>query len=306
MQANGQPALMAFYTEPGMMTSAGRQAPLLRDLPRDVQGLTAIAHGLLIHEHMARGYGVTLSESDRASVHTRPVEQLLEEIVAMDDRPLDIARAPDRRLPGNCRHFTVLMTAMLRAQGTPARARCGFGGYFGGGTFEDHWVCEYWNECQRRWILVDAQIDEVQSEWFPIDFDVTDVPRDRFLVAGQAWDQCRSGAADPGLFGLSLIGETGAWWIAANLMRDGAALLNIELLPWDGWGAMPGPGSPIAGDLAALFDHLATVTQAPDDSFAELAQLFEQDDRLRVPSTVRNHVRDLDEPLMPDPGLPAA
>jgi hypothetical protein len=35
----------------------------------------------------------------------------------------------------------VLAAAMLRAQGTPARARCGFGGYFGSGAFEDHWVC---------------------------------------------------------------------------------------------------------------------------------------------------------------------
>jgi hypothetical protein len=41
--------------------------------------------------------------------------------------------------------------AMLRAQGTPARARCGFGGYFGSGTFEDHWVCEYWDEAAPGW-----------------------------------------------------------------------------------------------------------------------------------------------------------
>ena len=296
MQTTDQ-TVLAFYTQPAAMTSPGRYASLLSDLPRDIPGLAAVGQGLLIHEHMAHGYGVTLSEADRASVHIRPVEGLLAQIVARDDRPLRIARTAAGRLPGNCRHFTVLMAAMLRAQGTPARARCGFGGYFGSGLFEDHWVCEYWHAGQDRWILVDAQIDDRQRSWFPIDFDVTDVPRDRFLIAGQAWARCRSGAADPDDFGLSLVNETGAWWIAANLMRDAAALRNIELLPWDCWGAMPEPADPIGGDLTALFDRLAALTQEPDGAFAELQQLGQQDDRLRVPTAVRNAARQRDEAL---------
>jgi hypothetical protein len=263
---------------------------LLEGLPRDVPALAAVGQGLLIHEHMARGYGVTLSEEDRSSVHTRPAGELLAQIVVRDSRPLDVGRPPEARLPGNCRHFTVLMTAMLRAHGTPARARCGFGGYFGSGTFEDHWVCEYWDAGEQRWRLVDAQIDAVQLGWFEIDFDLTDVPRDQFLIGGDAWERYRSGAADPGKFGLSLIGETGDWWIAANLMRDAAALLNMELLPWDCWGAMPGPEDPIDPELAALFDRLAALTQAPDATLADLRQLCD-DDRLRVPPEVRNAVR---------------
>jgi hypothetical protein len=201
------------------------------------------------------------------------------------------------RLPVNCRHFTVLMVTMLRAQGTPARARCGFGGYFTDGFFEDHWVCEYWHPGQKRWILVDAQIDGTQRGWFPIDFDVTDVPRDRFLIGGDAWARCRSGAADPGKFGLSLVNESGDWWIADNLMRDAAALGNIEVLPWDCWGAMPGPDDPLDEELCTLFDRLATLTQTPDGSFTELIRLCQADERLRVPAIVRNAVRGRDEPL---------
>ncbi|HVB43155.1 MAG TPA: transglutaminase-like domain-containing protein [Streptosporangiaceae bacterium] len=123
MKANDQRTL-AYYTQPAAMTSPGRCAPLLQSLPRDIPGLAAVAQGLLIHEHMAHAYGVTFSEADLASVHIRPVEHLLEQIVASDDRPLHVARTPAARLPGNCRHFTVLMTAMLRVQGIPARARC--------------------------------------------------------------------------------------------------------------------------------------------------------------------------------------
>jgi hypothetical protein len=79
-------------------------------------------------------------------------------------------------------------------------------------------------------------------------------------------------------------------------MRDAAALDNIELLPWDGWGAMPGPDTPIDDELSALFDRLATLSQTPDTAFAELRHLCE-DDRLRVPPKVHNVLRGCDETL---------
>jgi hypothetical protein len=285
-----------FYARPAAMTSAGRFAPLLSALPHNAADLATVAQGLLVHEHIAPAYGVTLSDDDRKSVHIRPVERLLKQIVARDGRPLDIPRPVAHRVAGNCRHFTVLMVAMLRAHGTPARARCGFGGYFVDGIFEDHWVCEYWHPEQQRWILVDAQLDDLQRKLFSIDFDVADVPRDRFLVAGEAWARCRAGAAKPDTFGLSITNEAGYWWIAGNLMRDAAALSNIELLPWDTWGAMPGPDEQIGDDRCALFDQLAALTQDPDKAFTELQQLS-QDDRLRVPRMVHNELRDRDEPI---------
>jgi Transglutaminase-like superfamily len=288
---------LAFYTQPGVMTSAGRYAPLLAELPGDVTGLAAVAQGLLIHEFIAPAYGVTLSGPDRDSVHVRPAEGLLERITARDGRPLATAREPRDRVASNCRGFTVLMVAMLRARGMPARARCGFGGYFTEGRFEDHWVCEYWHAGQQRWILVDAQLDARQRELFRVGFDVTDVPRDQFLIAGDAWALCRSGAADPATFGLSQVGEAGDWWIAGNLMRDAAALGNLEVLPWDCWGAMPDADEAIGEARCALFDRLAALTREPDRAFAELRGLVQDDDRLRVPPVVHNAVRQRDEPV---------
>ena len=187
---------------------------------------------------------------------------------------------------------------MLRAQGTPARARCGFGGYFGSGTFEDHWVCEYWDEAAQGWKLADFQIDEVQLKLFDVDFDLTDVPREAFLVAGDAWRLCRAGQADPAKFGLSLMNEAGYWWIAANLVRDVAALNNMEMLPWDVWGAMPAPADTINDEQYALFDRLAELTRVPDADFADLTAAYAGDTRLRVPATVRNAVLNRTEPIL--------
>jgi Transglutaminase-like superfamily len=295
MQTSNEPQTLGYYTEPGVMTSPGRYGSLLDDLPRDVGGLAAVLHGLIIHEHLAHAYGVTLTGDDRESVHVRRVEDLLGLIVAKDSRPLAEAREPTARLAGNCRHFTVLMVAMLRNQAIPARARCGFGGYFGSGMFEDHWVCEYWDKSRQRWMLVDAQIDEVQRDLFPVDFDLTDVPREEFLIAGDAWARCREGAADPAKFGLSALGEAGYWWIAGNLLRDAAALGNVEMLPWDCWGAMPAPNGLIGGDDEELFDRLAEYTRQGDGAFDVRQQLCGSEDRLRVPSTVFNAVRNRQE-----------
>ena len=286
---------LEFARQPAVMTSAGKHAPLFAGLPREVAGLARVAQGLLIHEHIAPTYGVKLSEERRGSVHIRPVERILDRLLTEDDRPLTSARPAATRLAGNCRHFTVLLVAMLRARGVPARARCGFGRYFGTGWFEDHWVAEYWHAAEARWILVDAQIDDVQRGMFRVDFDLMDVPRDRFAIAGDAWARCRAGEADAARFGLSLLNEGGLWWIAGNLLRDAAALNNMEMLPWDTWGAMPGPGDAMTEDVLALLDRLAEFTRTPEASFGELRALYEGGDRLRVPPTVFNAMLQRDE-----------
>jgi hypothetical protein len=282
--------ITAFYSQPTRFTSPGSHAGALAGLPADLAGLTEVAHGVIVHEHMAGMYGFELADARRASVHVRPVSRLLDQIAGEDSRPFDVAREPSARVPGNCRHFTVFTVAALRAHGIPARARCGFGAYFGTGWHEDHWVCEYWDATAGRWTLADAQIDDVQRRVFGIGFDVLDVSRDDFLVAGDAWRRCRAGLADPGTFGLSLLDEAGYWWIADNLLRDVAALNNMEMLPWDAWGGMLRPNEEPDEAQLAFFDQLAALTTDPDAGFAELTARYQADARLTVPATVYNGV----------------
>jgi hypothetical protein len=211
---------------------------------------------------------------------------MLDCLLALDGRPLSVARPVEARLVGVCRHFTVLLVAMLRSKGVPARARCGFATYFKRDHCDDHWVCEYWSAAAARWTRLDAQLDAVQRAELKADFDPLDVPHDRFITAGEAWVQCRAGKADPAKFGIFAM--RGLWFIAGNLVRDVAALNNMEMLPWDVWGAMVRPDEPLQDDQRALFDRLAALTGAPDVSFAELRTFYEGDERLRVPATVFN------------------
>jgi hypothetical protein len=289
---------LAYYTQPGPLTDAGAHRDALLALPKDVPALLAAVQGTLVHQALTHLYDFELTDAQRETAHLRPAERILGQILDDDQRPLADPREPKQRFACTCRTFTLMTVAALRTHGVPARARCGFMHYDPNSDWHiDHWVAEHWNG--ERWILSDAQMDPVQTKAFKLDFDPADVPRDRFIVAGQAWTAYRAGELDADKCGLPGIpGEQGAWWIAANLIRDTAALANMELLPWDVWGRMPEPEDTIDADLTALLDDLAAVTTDPDTA-ADARTRYETDDRIRVPEQVRNALRQTAEPVIP-------
>jgi len=288
--------ILDFYARPQAMTQAGKHARLLAELPNEVEALVGIVQGLVIHEFVASSfYGVRIPTERQAEMHIRPLEQLLDRILELDSRPLTVPRPPERRLAGVCRHFVVLLLGMLRAKGIAARSRSGFGSYFNPGFYEDHVVCEYWSAAMGRWMLADPQFDAVWRNQARIEHDVLDVPRDRFLVAADAWKQCRAGKAIPGKFGIAQGDWRGMWFIAANLVHDVAELNKMEMLRWDVWGAMLPPGAQLTSQQYAFFDQVAGLTQSADESFGELRRMYEDDDRLRVPPVVFNALRNQPE-----------
>lgn len=275
------PDVLAYYAQPAPMTAPGAYASLFAGLPEDVPGLVACVQGLLLHIFWAERYGVRLSEERKGEVQIRPVERKLARMFELDPRPLSEPRPLERRLVGNCRDYSVLLCAMLRHRGVPARARCGFGTYFQPNHYEDHWVVEYWSAAEGRWVMVDAQIDELQRRALSLRFDPLDMPPGRFVTGGEAWQLCRSGRADPDSFGIWDM--HGLWFVAGDLVRDLLALCKIEVLPWDGWGLMRGPDDPYSAQELALLDRLAALTLAPDANLAELRALYTGEPRLRPP-----------------------
>ena len=121
--------------------------------------LCKIVQGTTIHIFWAKHYGISLSEERKTEVQLRTIERRLARTLELDPHPLTETRPPEKKIVGNCRDFSVLLVSILRHQGIPARARCGFSAYFFPNHFEDHWVAEYWNSEQQRWMLVDAQLD---------------------------------------------------------------------------------------------------------------------------------------------------
>ncbi len=287
------------------MTDPGTHADLFSELPDDIPGLCKVVQGLLIHQYWAGAYGYSIPQERASEYQIRDVAGKLDKIIELDDRPLTEPRPPDRKLVGNCRDYAVLLTAMLRYKGVPARTRCGFGAYFSPGWYEDHLICEVWRSDDQEWIFVDAELDDVHRKALRFSFDPCHVPRNQFLPGGQAWRMCRCGEADPNSFGY---GDTvgGLPNIRGNLVRDIAFLNKVEILGWDYWGLIEGDDADLDEDDLALLDRAATLSLAGNDGFYELRSLYLRDMRLRVPPIVKRSddvTFTLEDILKGDPSL---
>src|SRR5579864_3581681 len=114
-----------FYQGSAPMAAAGSRASELRALPNDLARQCEVIQGVLVHRDMAPWlYDLKLSEQQYAAGNIRPIELMLKRIHEIDDRPLTIARDPAHRMPTVCRHFSLMLTSILREHGIPARARC--------------------------------------------------------------------------------------------------------------------------------------------------------------------------------------
>jgi hypothetical protein len=287
---------LAYYADHSRFSDPGRHAALLDALPSDAAGVARAIQGLVVYEHLAQPfYGCALSERRREESHIRPMEKLVDAILALNDQALTIARPPERRLVGICRHYMLLAVAIFRQHGVPARGRGGFGAYFSPDKFEDHWVCEYWRADEGRWALMDAQFDEIWLRNLAIPHDPLDTPRDRFLTASDAWRRCRNGELDSRAFGIEFSKLRGLWFVAGNLIGDFAALNGDEVLPWDVWGAKPGLEAELTPEQIARFDELALLTADPDANFDEIRRRYRADVGLRVPERVFNALRQKEE-----------
>jgi Transglutaminase-like superfamily len=220
---------LEFYATAQPMTAVP-ESQALDGLPEDPVGLASVVRGVLVHRDWAPLMGLQLPAERIADQHIRPVTEVIDCVLALWPAPLRETREPERRMVGVCRHFAVLHVALLRRIGIPARARAGFGGYFGPG-WADHWITEWWDG---RWVRHDAQISGEAQTALNLDFDPADQPAGKFLTGAEAWLACRSGDVDPQEFGI--FDQRGLWFVFGDLMLDLAAINGIELLPWDGLG----------------------------------------------------------------------
>ncbi len=278
---------LGFFRTHSSMSAPGRYAGLYDGLPRDVAALSRIIQGVMVHLYWAGAYGLQVPDERREELQLRSTERRLKRILELDGRPLSVPRDPERRVIGICRDYALMLASILRHQGVPARARCGFGRYFLPNHYEDHWVCEYWSAAEGRWVLVDPQLDELQREKLSLSFDPLDAPRDQFVVAGEGWRLCRAGEADPDAFGIADM--HGLWFVRGNVVRDVAALNRVELLPWDCWGIIDARDEELSADDLAVLDRVAELAGGDVPEWEALRRLYEGDARLRVPGSITSY-----------------
>lgn len=258
--------------------------PALGELPSDLDEVRHVVQGLLLHRDWATAYGLEGDAIRFDEQNLRSTAEVLTRALELSGEPLTVARQPSDRVLCICRHFTLLHTALLRAQAVPARVRCGFSSYFDPTKWYDHWITERWTG--ERWVRDDPQIDELQARSLNLDFNTYDQPPGRFLTGSEAWIAARTGELDPNLCGI--LDMWGLAFISGNVISDFACLNKVELLPWDGWGMMIGPHDTVTDELAAVLDDLARL--ATTDDFAAIRERYLSDDQLRVPADITSFI----------------
>lgn len=238
----------------------GGLAPWLAGVEPDIGRLHAAASGLVFH-YWAHG-DVTahgFAPERVGEINLRYADAMFARLRELNPAPLSESREPTERMVGCCRDFTLLLVALARQHGIPARTRVGFATYLIPGATMDHVVAELWDGS--RWRLVEPTFAEHD------DIDLLDVPRDRFLVGADAWAACRSGDLDPERCvvapDLTEPFLRGWSYLAHNLVHDLATLNKHEMLPWDLWGVIA-DGSGQTSDRTR-FDALAESLRSGDD-----------------------------------------
>jgi len=281
---------LAYYSAQSATTDPGRFASLYAGLPSEIGALTAIVQGLIVDKDFIGHYGLALEDRERLDeVDTRYASDIYRRLIDKDQRPLNAPREPGARFVGSCRDYALLLCSMLRHAGIPARLRFGFATYFSKSpeTYGDHCACEYWSEAQRRWVLVDPNVDPVVKSKVGVTANALDLTRDQFVVAADGWKLARDRKVDPDRFGVPNINIQGLWFIRGSLMRDLAALNKVEMLPWDYWGlADRTPIDALPPEDLPLLDELAKVLDTPND-LEPLQSTFARPD-LIVSTTVRS------------------
>lgn len=273
-----------YYREQGIMTSLEGLKSDIGILPNTIEKVVELVQNIYIHAHVAHLYGVEITPSGWEESRVRDIRSKIERIKEKGYTPLTQTRRSKEKYVGICRDLTITTVAFLREIGIPARARCGFATYLTQGKFEDHWLVEYYNVNENRWIKVDAQMDKVQQKIFPIKnpFDVTD---DEFITGPRAWQMCRQAKADPNLFGIL------EWWgygyLSCNLILDANALLKLPMQPWDIW-----PGYKTLGNddfTPAIMDDLDDLAQHvldADHNFERYTQYMNNNKKVIVPENL--------------------
>lgn len=269
------------YLEHDRMTDPKTMKPLVADMPKDIETIVAYVQNILLHQHWSRAYGLELSEERNQEPNLRSFEEKLIFLNQRGCQHVSEKRGAADRMIGICRDFSVAAAALCREAGIPARARCGFATYLEAGKYIDHWVLEYWNEEQQRWVMTDAQMDALQRKALQLLFDPLDVSGEYFITGPRAWQMCRQGKADPELFGIF------QWWgydyLRCNLILDINSLLGQPMQPWDMWAGYK--SLPIEAwtvqDYEAM-DELSRLALEVDGDWNALYKFVEENGKVKV------------------------
>ncbi len=289
--------ILDHYLQFSQYTYPGLYGELLKDtLPNDIKELGLLVRKQLIHRTVLKngntGSNADLRYGDTTRIPwTRQPEDdifvtasaILAELYRRDPRGLVPNRNAENMLVLTCRFTAILMASLLKIKGIPSRVRSGFAPYFSveglpAGKSDDHWINQYWNYKESRWVSIDV---DGSIEGY-LKFDPYDMPEGVFDYSADAWLAVRSGKVDANHF-WNGGGTGGLIAISWELFYDFHCLMNDELI----YHHTPkitnfSMFDKLSEEQLVEIDNLANLMQKPDDNFDQLKNLWETKKEFRL------------------------
>lgn len=204
---------------------------------------------------------------------------MLVELFRRDSQGFNPERKVEDKLVVTCRFVSILMASILKSKGIPTRVRSGFDAYASPrpGKSCDHWITQYWESEQERWVTTD-----VDNSLEDLNFDPFDVPNEVFDWSAKVWLEAREGKIDPSRF-WNAGGFEGLMPIAWALFDDFHCLMNNEII----YNHLPkqvaiGEFDLISQEYLMQMDQLARLMLSPDENFEELCRIFQTQPDMRL------------------------
>ncbi|PIZ04941.1 MAG: hypothetical protein COY58_01360 [Gammaproteobacteria bacterium CG_4_10_14_0_8_um_filter_38_16] len=227
-----------FYISQSLFSDPGIYNEKLSVFSKDIVILVEEVNALFLHYADEKLFSCQIDKNRYDELNLRYVDLIIKKILQKNIALLSQNRAIEDRILGVCRDTALLCCSILRSRGIPARLRSGFVSYFIPGLFLDGFCLEYFDEKSLRWKRVDTRTTSLHCDYhqIKIDFDLFDLPEDKFISSAKAWQLCRSGKANPNRFGSRF--HKGLIYIRNRLIQDLALCNKKETLIWDLWGGM--------------------------------------------------------------------
>lgn len=275
--------ILDFYRKTSAFTYLGPYTDFAKKLPDSVKELSLLQRRQIIHpvaiinaRNGIRADEVELSEipSDALLFENERFHTacgILNELLRRDPE-YSFNRKTKDKLHLCCREQSVLLASILKAKGIPCRARSGFAPYISDGDVGfDHWITEWYDEKNGRWVLTDADCCEEK-----IDFDPFDFGHEKFIFGAQAYLGLRDGTYETRQISFAsnppTLGIKAALW---GMFFDFHALMNDEIFFWHKPRYLEECDYNFSEEQLSELDNLARLMLDPDKNFSELKKIWE-------------------------------
>ena len=286
-----QQKVLDYYLEYGMFTYPGLYEDYFKSLSNDIREIGYLLRWSFIHRTtLDAGNKFTNSDLKFGDMKKVPwyrqaeddnlvtAVSIIAELFRRDSKGLTKERRVEDKVVLTCRHLTILFASILKAKGMSTRVRSGFAGYWPWAKVNgDHWINQYWDKKEERWISVD-----VDGSFHDTGFDMYDVPDGKFEFSANAWLDVRENKVDGKHFWNS-DGTHGLVVVAWELFYDFHCLMNSEII------YLHHPKPAMYHEFIKLpesklkeIDQLAKLMLEPDENFEKLQKIWDTNKEYRL------------------------